>query len=402
MFVCWQGHKDNAGLAQSFFESFKTYWGISGSVTKLGSCNLYGCEIPGSGGGYPAPPPSDARRFLIDAYGRKAKVFLVCHKQDYEPIEIELPFEYAAVLEEMRVLGGGSFAFGASFELGKTRKKLSTYGEKVGFDPISLELIHGTLSIDAEFAYINLFYGGERIHEEPMNLPVPIRLAAQGFGSPTTGPSSNYGNDFFIRQRLGLSPQLYGAYYRTEGLDLMLRPQNPEYASFGGLPALMQQTYLDTAGGGSNSGNPSNSEIPLKGFFFKDKQDWTAMDWIHYQLQEMPRQFNPLITILPPGVSIRVNGTNIVNIIYDLDKKFGRQARAETIMPASSFGYNGSYSGGDSPPYISQGGVGPEPLFTSYKEQLTGNGLFENGTLARWYRITPSSFPVFGQLLRNY
>ena len=475
MFVCWQGHKDHIGLAQSFFEAFRTYWDIPGTVTKLRSCNLYGCEIPGGGGGYPPAPPSDARRFLVEAYGRKAKVLLVCHKQDYEPIELELPFEYAAVVEEMKVLGGGSFGTGSAFEAGKSVKTIRTYGA-YSFGPFSLDLIHGTLSIDNEFAYVDIFYGGERLYEEPKTFPLIIELAAQGFGSPTSGPGSNYGNDKFGGsgsggQRLGLSPQeSYGNMYpsgwpqtpvqtgekyprflkdcwsrcqsikirlptkddrtltivgsqkykkgetitltvnnpdnefnkkflirdyRTDSVNFPLKTPNSEYASFGGLPALIQQQFISSAPGFTIN------DIPLPGLFYKNKQDWTKMDWIHYQLQEMPRQYNPLITVLPFGVSIERDGIIKVNVINDLDKKFGRHGRAEKIMTASSFGYLGTFNGGNSPFYISQGQIGTEFLFISHKEQLIGNGLIENAILTKWYRVTTSSFPIHGQLLRN-
>jgi len=477
MFVCWQGHKENIGLATSFFQTFGTYWNIDGgsTVTRLGSANPYGCEIPNSGGGYPPAPPSDASRFLVDAYGRKAKVLLVCHKQDYEPIEIELPFEFAAVIEEHRVLGGGSFSFGTNFESGKSRNFIQTYTSHFIVDPFSLDLTHGTLSIDKDFAYVDIFYGGERIYEEPKTFPLPIRLASQGFGSPRTGFGSNYGNDISLQQALGIFPLSSGMYesgfpqtpaqtnekhprivkdcwsrcrsfkvrlptkedktltivgdeiydrgesitltannpdsefnnkflirdYRTDDRNLTFKTTNPEFASFGGLPALTQQMFI----GLPYTTNPTtlftNNDISIGGLLYKNKQDWTAMDWIHYQLQEMPRQFNPLTTVLPVGVSISQSGVHRVNMIYDLDNRFGRQGRAERIMEASSFGWNGSFTGGQSPSYGSGGGVGPEILFTSHKEQMIGNGLKEDGVLTKWYRVTTSSFPVFGQLLRN-
>ncbi|TAG98737.1 MAG: hypothetical protein EAZ18_00230 [Oscillatoriales cyanobacterium] len=468
MFVCWEGHKDHIGMAQSFFEVFRIYWKIPGGVKKLRSCNLYGCEILGDGDGdrYPSPPPSDARRFLVDAYGRKAKVLLACHKQDFEPIELELPFEYAAVVEEMRVLGGGSFSTWTNFETGKVRKFINTYGAYNGFgstDPFSLDLIHGSLSIDAEFAYVDIFYGGERLYEEPKTFPIPIQLASQGYGTPSSG---FYGNDSQSGQRLGLIPtdaiypsgwpqtpaqtgERHPRYvkdcwsccqsykiklptkddktltivasqkykrgesinitannpdnefnnkflirdYRTDDSLLSFKPPNSDYASFGGLPALHQQRFLNST--------YTNNDIPITGVFYKNKQDWTIMDWIHYQLQEMPRQYNPLVTVLSPGVSIQVGGTNMVNMINDLDKKFGRHGRAEKIMTASSFGYSGSFSGGQSPAYVSQGQVSNEDLHISHKEQLIGNGLIKNGVIKEWYRVTTSSFPILGQLLRN-
>ena len=467
MFVCWRGHLEHAGMAQSYFEAFRVYWGITGSVTKLGSANPYGCEIPGSGGGYPPAPPSNTQRFLVEAYGRKAKILLVCHKEDYEPIELELPFEYAAVVEELRMLGGGSFGSGTAFEISKSRKFNYTYGY-TEIPPFSLELIHATLSIDDKFAYIDIFYGGERLYEEPKTLPLIIELAAQGYGSPMSGPGSNYGADLIdLQMRLGQPPhpeyynyqypsghpqtpaqtgERHPRYvkdcwsrcqsyvvklptkndktltivssqkykrgetiaitannpdnefndkflicdYRIDGISSYLASPNPNYATFGGLPALSQQVFPT---------NIPNNNIPVDGFFYKNKQDWTKMDWIHYQLQEMPRQYNPLATVLPPNVFAAANFSNSVNIIYDLDKKFGRNARAEKITQAASFGYTGSNIG-DSPQY-GQNGVQPNFLFISHKEQMIGNGLIKDGILTKWYRVTTSSFPVFGQLLRN-
>ena len=468
MFVCWRGHLEHAGMAQSYFEAFKVYWGITGSVTKLGSANPYGCEIPGSGGGYPPAPPSNTQRFLVEAYGRKAKILLVCNKEDYEPIELELPFEYAAVVEELRMLGGGSFGSGTAFEISKSRKFNYTYGYNadVTFNVFSLELIHGTLSINNEFAYIDIFYGGERLYEEPKTLPLVIELASEGYGSPMSGPGSNYGNDRSYPTRLGLAPQYYSNMYpsgwfqtpvqtgekhprylkdcwsrrqsyviklptkndktltiissqkykrgetivitannpdnefnnkflirdyRTDDANVTLKAPNPDYASFGGLPALAQQVLFFIV---------PNSNIPITGLFYKDKQNWTKMDWIHYQLQEMPRQYNPLNTILPSGVFAGGNSSNDTNTIYDLDKKFGRHGRAEKITPAASFGYTGGSNVGDSPMY-GQSGIQPSFLFISHKEQLIGNGLIQNGLLTKWHRITTSSFPISGQLLRN-
>ena len=469
MFVCWQGHVDHTSMAQSFFEAFRVYWKIPGGVRKLRSCNLYGCELPaGSGGGYPPPPSNNTRRFLIDTYGRKAKVLLACHKQDYEPIELELPFEYAAVVEEMRVLGGGSLSSGADFESGKIRKFINTYGAFGNavnsiFASFGLELVHATLAIDNEFAYVDIFYGGERLYEEPKTFPLPILLDNLGYGpnhssvpqrlgyapynniypsgypeTPTdeqyprftkdcwsrcqsykiklptkdnkaltivasqkykrgetialtaNNPDNEFNNKFLIFDYRTDEP--INNYFKSRSIKL----PNPDYASFGGLPALAQLKNITTV-----APTYANSDIPATGVSYKNKQDWTKMDWIHYQLQEMPRQFNPLVTILPPGVFIQSAG-NSLNVISDLDKKFGRHGRAEKIMPASSFGDSGTANGGSSPKYISAGStVGPELLFISHKEQLIGNGLIKNGVLTEWYRVTTSSFPILGQLLRN-
>ena len=110
MYVCWEGHKDNIGLAQSFFEAFRTYWGLPGSVVKLATCGRFGCEIgaPG-GGGYPPAPPGPPR-FLVEALGRKAEIWLKVCDGDKPPIELKLPFEFAAVVERFRVIGNASIA----------------------------------------------------------------------------------------------------------------------------------------------------------------------------------------------------------------------------------------------------------------------------------------------------
>jgi len=474
MFVCWQGHKDNIGLAHNFWEAFRIYWEIPGTVTKLRSCNLYGCELPGGGGSYPPSPPADAQRFVSESHGRKAEIWLKIHKEDLEPVEIKLPFEFAAVIERITVLGGGSLNTGTAFEAGKNQSRFLTYGKfsQFGggqFDPYSLENPHATLSVDSEFAYIDILYGAQRLWEEPLTLPVKPRLANMGFGSARTGIGSQYGSDFNIERRPALNPvdtsfsninvRISGATfhttpdthprivkdcftccqsykvrlptkdnplativasqkykngenitltvanpdnefnnkfliadYRTENLlnDYLtpnyvqkVHPQ-PHYATFGGLPVLMQ--IIDYT--------PQNVG-QLAPTFYKNQSDWSVMDWIHYQLQESPRRYNPLLTVLPPGVVTRQNER--VATIFDLDNKFDRQGRAERIMPSAAFGNSTSTA----PTYRVYNSTAYFPLFVSFKEQLIGNGLIENNKLTKWFRINTSSFPVFGQLKRN-
>ncbi|HLO51627.1 MAG TPA: hypothetical protein VK211_24650 [Kamptonema sp.] len=472
MFVCWRGHLEHAGMAQSYFEAFRTYWGIAGSVTKLGSANPYGCELP-NGGGYPPAPPANTSRFLSNSYGRKAEIWLKICKENLEPIEIKLPFEFAAIVETISVLGGGSMNTGSAFESGKNQAVLLTHGRfaggSFGSDPFSLECPHATLSIDKEFAYIDILYGGERLWEEPLTLPVRPRLANMGFGSRQ---EDIYGSDYFVSRRLGLDPsdRSVGLYQiRTSGSFWPLNPWGPDvhprivkdcfsccqsyivklptkenpnptitasqkynkgenialtaasldnefnnkfliadyrtenisnnyltpnyipkadpqthYATFGGLPALIQ--IIDY------SLQNINQLAPV---FYKSQSDWTDMDWIHYQLQESPRQYDPLNTVLPQGVVTKLNERQAM--IFDLDNKFDRHARAERIMPSTGFGHSTSTA----PAYREYLSNSAYPLFVSFKEQLIGNGLIENGKLSKWFRVSTASFPILGQLKRN-
>lgn len=478
MFVCWQGHKDNAGIAQGFFEAFRIYWGITGFVTRLGACNLYGCELPPEeGGGFPPPPPGDASRFVANSYGRKAELWLKICKGDLPHVEIKLLFEFAAIVEQIQVLGGGSLASGANFENGKNLSKLTTYAKLsnntgIDFDPYSLENPHATLNIDGEFAYINVFYGGQRVWEEPLLLPIKPRLANLGFGSPR---SSNYGSDFHYPRRLGLNPgqgqgglssgqirtstdtnyasdqdihprtvkdcfaccwacivklpteeepiptivsfQKYKrgeeitltkntldnefntkfliADFRTDVYLPIVNNQpnsrtepNIDFAGFGGLPTLIQFP------------NWINANIQnLTNVFYKPQTNWTVLDWLYYQLQESPKQYNPLITVLPPGVNTRVG--SIWGTLFELDSKFDRHARADKIMPASVFTNPGVFSTVPAPAYRQYDSSSYYPLFISFKEQLIGNGLLINNKLVKWYRISSSSLPLLGQLKRN-
>jgi hypothetical protein len=467
IFVCWRGHLEHAGMAQSYFEAFRIYWGIAGSVTKLGSANPYGCELP-NGGGYPPAPPSDASRFISNSYGRKAEIWLKICKEDLAPIELKLPFEFAAVVERIQVLGGGSLSTGTGFESGKNQATFFTYGNFRFGDPCSLENPHATLSIDGEFAYIDILYGAQRIWEEPLTLPVRPRLANMGFGSS----GGNYGSDYSVTRLPGLDPSgsTAGGYYiriagsnwlptsirgvetharvikdcfsccqsykiklptkdnpvaeivasqkYKRGENIALTVANPDnefnnkyliadyrtkvikynnsvlyyvnkvepqadFATFGGLPALIQ--LVDYS---------QNNVEQLTPIYYKNQFDWTDMDWIHHQLQESPRQYNPLNTVLPSGVFTKLN--KLTGVVFELDGKFDRHARAEKILSPTAYGDSRS----DAPQYYGNTQY-CHPLFVSFKEQLIGNGTIKNGKLFKWFRISTSSFPLFGQLKRN-
>lgn len=473
IFVCWQGHKDNASLAQSFFEAFRVYWGIAGSVTRLGSVNPYGCEIPNSGGDYPPAPTNNVSRFYVRHWGRKAKVFLkVCH-QDLDALKIELPFQFAAIVTKKEVLGGGSFAFGSNFESNKIWHRFQTYGYFEGGnlrdDPMCLENPHATLTIVKEsdsrlYAIINLFYGAIREWKEPLENPIRPFLSNAGYGNIPGIPTGDFmyarfpsiralpptyveGNPtqvenhallkrdrfhccrfFKVRlpnkedktltivadrkYKLGENEDLLTelqpnnpdnefnnkwliADFRTDLFDELLAPtttnqtritaEKPYYASFGGLPALIQFSNWPTATVGS-----------FRPLWYKNKNDWSELDWVYYWLQEAPRQYNPLTTILPQNV-FPGNHPELTNVIFDFDKRFGRHGRAELIMPSTNFG-----SGGDAPSYTLDNVIAHYPLFIAFQEQLVGNGLKDlDGNLTTWFRVTPSSFPILHQLLRN-
>jgi hypothetical protein len=470
MFLCWRGHVEHAGGAFAFMNDFKTYWGLTGSVTRLGSVNPYGCELPpeDGGSGYPVAPPGDASRYPIEASGRIGEIWLKICKEDMEPIDFKLPFEFNAIVERLKVIGGGSLQNGSNFENGKDMLKFETFGMAGGSnltaEAFDLENPHGTLAIDSEYAYVNISYGAERDFEEPLALPIKPRVANLGFGTPKTG---NYGSDNFYLRIPSLNPtfssgikvsgdprdpvldtdprvvkdcfsccqsyvillptkenpiptivasQKYKrgetiaitaaspdtqfdnkfliADFRTEVYKtgtaepgLKTEPK-PYYATFGGLPALIQIVDYTPIN--------INSLAPL---YYKNKDVWTFMDWVHWQFQEAPRAYNPLTTILPPGVRTRSN--EVYGIIFDLDNKFGRHGRAESIMPSSVFSYSGSFANINSPTYGNYRGTAHYPLAISFKEQLIGNGLFENNQLVKWFRLTPASFPIFGQLKRN-
>ena len=463
MYVCWEGHKDNIGLAQSFFEAFRAYWGLSGSVVKLATCGKFGCEIPLSGGGGYPPAPPGLPRFLVEADGRKAEIWLKVCDGDKPPIELKLPFEFAAVVERFRVIGNASIgvANGPSEIL-----RLATYNSSRNNDSIyCLENPHATLSMDDDFAYINISYGAERIWEEPLTYPLPCKLLNLGAGgysfqggqrrigiiesfneyyrisggyySTTLPYSFNYIKDCFLycrtfkvklpteqdRTLTIVGNQLYQKGetitltanspdtefdqkflifdFRTNKIEDILAPpgtsssakapwQNPnqEYAGFGGLPALIQFPFIAFAA----TPEAITQYMPK---FYKPQSTWTRMDWLHHQLQESPKFFAPLNTVLPLNVFANSN-TSRNNIIFDLDGKFGRSGRVEKISNPSAFGSSSSPIS----VYINTRDYS-FPHLCSFKEQLIGSGLIKDNKLSKWYRISTSSFPIQCQVKRN-
>ncbi len=473
MYVCWEGHKDNIGLAESFFEVFRIYWGLPGSVVKLATCGRFGCEIgtPGSGAYPPAPPGPP--RFLVEALGRKAEIWLKVCDGDNPPIELKLPFEFAAVIEKYRVIGNASI--GAPLANGTTGPsevpRLITYGSidtgGVAYGQFYLENPHATLAMDEDFAYVNISYGAERVWEEPLSAPIPCALLNLGAGERSflsgyriVGAIEDYqdsilrisggyyypyqidrGNPKYIKdcflycqtfkvklptekdktltivasqrykrgEKITLTANSPDTEFdekflifdfrtnkledipdpRNTNLDLKAQWQNPneEYAGFGGLPALIQFPFP------AHNFTPEEL-IQYMPKFYKPQAAWTNMDWLHYQLQESPRFYSPLSTVLPPGVFPYDFGTN--NVLFDLDRKFSRGGRPEMIANPTAFGnadyYLSIYSGN---------AIYSFPHLLSFKEQLIGSGLKKDNKLLKWYRITASSFPVEGQIGRN-
>jgi hypothetical protein len=467
IFVCWKGHKDNAGLAMSFFEAFKDYWGITGTVTVLGSVNPFGCGIgddPGGGGGYPPPPPG-LRRFLVKQLGRKAEIWLKVCEKDYPPIELKLPFEFAALIEKFVIQGAPSVNTFPNNQQSVFLTLASNFG--IGY-ALSLECPHATMSTDGEFIYIDILYGAERIWEEPLSKPIPCKLSNLGTGdftgitwyrqpghkengstyiigqykSPgTVEIAPRYKADYFTycqsykialptsptdrvltivgsqRYRRGETIQLTAPSpdnefnnkfliidFRTDKLEGLKVPfdtntfaswqaPNSEYASFGGLPALLQIKF------------PGHSIPSLAYFnaiekFYKPQSVWTDMDWIHFELQEAPETFYPLNTVLPVGVFIAPNtSSSYHHVRFILDGKFGRGSRAASIDRPSTFGYQNKAA----PTYFSFSATGGGYLlYTSFKEQLIGSGIKnDQGLVTKWNRMSTYSFPIFGQLSRN-
>jgi hypothetical protein len=471
-YVCWRGHKDNIGMAQSFFEAFRQYWGIPGSVIKLASCNPYGCgtDAPGGGTTYP-PAPTGPARYLLETWGRKAGIFLrVCQKDSH--LEIKIPIEFAAVVEKYIAPSGISLSSVGSSNIRNTMQTFATGFPTSGFTRNCLENPHGTLSIDGEFAYVNVSFGCERIWGEPRSKTIPTTLDNLGAGlfsgrkfyrepgvkeTLGTGIVGYVVGEYVAPNTIELLPRAEKdcfsyclackiklptetdrtltivethVYRRGESITLTakspdtefdnkylihdfrtnrtennpLPPGSPggfaiapwqvsniEYASFGGLPALLQFPKLTF---------PVNLVIANMPRFYKPQENWTDLDWIHYQLQEKPRLYNPTSEILPSGVKTSSHALlSPYNLVFDLDKRFGRNGRAEMISNPALFSLSSDTS--PAPSVTFNRAQNAEMLFISHKEQLIGNGLIENGRLTQWYRLSKASFPIDGQLARN-
>ena len=474
MYVCWQGHKDNISLAQSFFEAFRVYWGLPGSVVKLASCGRFGCEIgpPEGGGGYPQPPPG-LPRFLVKAFGRKAEIWLKVCRQNDPPLELKLPLEFVAIIEKYIVQGNAGIS---SPNQPSESVRFNTYGSNYNgaWGQRCLENPHATLSMNGEFAYINISYGGKRIWEEPLSRPIQSLLGNLGAGTRVYGryrtlgsverflysshpgiygivgeykPAGlvlsdplykkdcfSYCECFVVKLPTATSKTLtivgYQRYargelitltanspdtefdqnylicdFRTSKLELneslvpgnngivsQWQKSNPEYVGFGGLPALIQFPHP----GYTIQANTILQYMPR---YYKPESVWTAMDKVHNQLQESPRIFSPLSTVLPPNVFPAVN-FGLPAVIFDLDGKFGRGGRPELIDFPNNFGDNGANA--YEPNIYNSATRFTYPHLISYKEQLVGNGLIKNGVISKWYRVTNSSFPIGDQTKRNY
>lgn len=485
MFVCWQGSLANLGLASSFCSALQEYFSIDngmGGVTLLGSCNPYGCKGPPGtpGNGYPKAPL--AQRVIAKQYGHKAEIWLkVCDKEK-SPVELKLPFEFAAVVTKLVAQNG-------TLSNGQTTISTLMTATSVADSANACERPHTTMAVDKDFVYIDILYGGERDWATPQIRPVPTRLSQTGSG--VVKPSDSLGSvtrvlgmkepslRMFIVEEYNQSGQeLYARYkadyftycqsfkialpnsfnnneliivesqryqrgqtiqiterspdnefnnkflicdFRTDMREQELEPSspswsaitagfeniysissipNPDYASFGGLPALLQGRKPVT--GSLNNAN-ANLDETLAFFevvpkFYKPQSNWTDMDKIHFQLQESPRMIWPGNTILPIGEFVNINDLYSGDVIlFDNNGKFGKHGRASTVTPASMFGNSDVVA----PQYgdtVSKSFL----LYTSFKEQLIGNGIKnEAGLVVKWNRVSTSSFPVFGQLPRR-
>jgi hypothetical protein len=472
-YVCWKGHKDNIGMAQSFFEAFRQYWGIPGTVTRLASCNPYGCgvETPGGGTDYP-PAPTGPARYLLEAWGRKAEILLKCCWRKDLILEVKIPLEFAAVVE--RYIAPADISIGniGASNIKNTIQTFASGFPSSGSQRNCLENPHGTLGIDGEFAYVNISYGCERIWEEPLTKPIPTMLDNLGaalfnsrkfYREPgvketlTTGivgyvvgeyvPPTiaeilpRYKKDCFsycLACKIKLPTEAdktltiveTRVYRRGEPIAITAkspdtefdnkylihdfrtnrRENNPlpagspagftfapwqfasaEYASFGGLPALLQFPRQDF---------PIALTISNMPKFYKPQDTWSALDWVHFQLLEKPRLYDPTTEILPSGVKTASDTlSRPYNLIFDLDKRFGRNGRADKISNPALFSYSSDAT--PAPAVTFNRAHNSELLFISHKEQLIGNGLIENNKLTKWFRLTKSSFPIDGQFARD-
>ena len=468
MFVCWQGHRENIGMATSFFEAFRTYWGIPGGVKVLRSVNPFGCGTgdPGSGGSYPPPPPG-LRRFLVKQLGRKAGIWLKVREKDYPPIELKLPFEFAALVEKLIIQDAPALNGWTNNQANWFATAGSNFG---GGSTFSLECPHATMSTDGKFVYIDILYGGEREWEIPLSKPIPCKLSNLGNGdltgytwyrqlarkesyafivgqysrSPITSEiSPRYKADYFTycqsykialptsakdrtltivgsqRYKRGETIQLTAPSpdnefnnkfliydFRTDKQEDLLLPSgitgsgsnfatwqapNPEYASFGGLPALLQLSHPGYS-------IPSFAYFNAIEKYYKPQSVWTDIDKIHFHLLEAPETFYPLNTVLPVGEFTAINTNQSHHIRFLLDGKFNRGSRASSISLPSGF----AYANGQAPTYSSYSNYGRFLLHTSFKEQLIGSGIKNSeGLVTKWNRLSTSSFPIFGQIKRN-
>ena len=486
MFVCWQGDLANLGMARAFCSALQDYWSIGGGsgVTLLGSCNPYGCKgAPGSGGnGYPVAPL--APRIIAKQYGHKAEIWLKVCEKEKAPIELKLPFEFAAVITKF-VAQNGILRNGQTTSL-----HLITSGSYSGDDITNAsECPHATMSVDKDFVYIDILYGGEREWAVPQTRPVPTKVSQGGSGTVKTdadpnrvrrvlgmreprsrmlivgeynpsgkesyarykadyfaycqsfkialpkspnkdltiiasqryrrgqtiqiteqSPDNEFNNKFLIcdfrtdmreQETIPSSPLWSAIVAGVSGIYSTSSVPNPDYASFGGLPALLQarkSISFDTNTAHSENPNETLAFFDAVPKFYKPQLDWTDMDKIHFQLQESPRMFWPGNTILPFGEFVDIiNLYKGDTILFDNNGKFGKHGRASTITSATMLGSSKTrapdYGNRQTQSFL---------LYTSFKEQLIGNGLKNDaGLVVKWNRACTSSFPVFGQLPRR-
>ena len=476
MFVCWQGSLANLGMASAFCYALQAYFNIDngmGGVTLLGSCNPYGCKGPPGtpGNGYPKAPL--AQRVVAKQFGHKAEIWLkVCDKEK-PPIELKLPFEFAAVVTKIvaqnGVLPNGQTTSLSLITSGSTGRDLSS----------ASECPHATMAVDKDFVYVDILYGGEREWAVPQIRPVPTKLSQAGSGTVKASdtlntftsvlgkterspkmfvvgeynqsgkelyarykadyftycqsfkialPNSSNGNQLTIvasqRYRRGQTIQITEKSpdnefnskflvcdFRTDMREQELMPSSPrwsfiaagalgvysitsvpdtDYASFGGLPALLQgrkETLSETL--------TFFNAVPK---FYKPQSVWTDMDKIHFQLQESPRMIWSGNTVLPFGEFVKIGFLDKGDVIlFDNNGKFGKHGRAAAITSASMFG-NSNFAAPIYGDELSQSFL----LYTSFKEQLIGNGLKnDTGLVVKWNRVSTSSFPIFGQIPRR-
>lgn len=478
MFVCWKGHADHLSMFKSFLEAAKDYWKIGDpynilanpKVTFLGAVNPYGCVVGdptgggggGGGGGFPPAPPVTEPRILLDTYGRKAEVWLKVCRQEDPPLEIKLPFEYIALVEQIRCPSDWEMYSQGNFkDRYATAELMGGFG--TNYNTFGCDMIHATVNIDekGEFAYVDILYGAERVFQQPFTTVIPSRLSnvgkgpghdSYGFASRNAGTKHNgfvegewvapntveeiarVRGDYFsfcqsykiqlptkssktlaivasekykrpepITLSAGTPDNEFNNKYlicdfRTERVDNIPSPEGGSAKA----PWQNPQPYFATFGG-------------LPCLFQVDKYNYYRHEqWVitqgepYYKAPEDWTDLDHIYFELMERPEIIWGESDLPTNVFIAQIGSGSQGTIKFNLDGK-FQRQGrcevilhaDYFGlrwGDIEQYDN---VTNFPLSVEFKEQMIGNGIIKGGVLTKWFRIATSSFPVFDQSIRE-